>query len=107
MGAELLVPRVHFLMIAVVVVESLCGVLCPLTDWENHLRELTGETSEPASFIARWMDKLLFVDLSPSVLAACYCVFGLVVLAALILAPPRWPGRNISEDQRRESGRRK
>ena len=82
---------IHFLMIAVVVVESLCGILCPLTQWEDRLRELSGEGNEPGSFIGRWLDRLLFVDVSPSVLAACYCVFGLAVLLALVLAPPRWP----------------
>lgn len=84
---------VHFLMIAVVVVESLCGILCPLTDWEDRLRELAGETSEAGSFVGRWMDRLLFVDAPPSVLMACYCVFCLAVLLALIVAPPRWPVR--------------
>ena len=78
-------------MIAVVVVESLCGILCPLTAWEDRLRELAGEGNEPGSFVGRWMDRLLFVDVSPSVLAACYCVFGLAVLLPLMLAPPRWP----------------
>ena len=34
---------IHFLMIAVVAAESLCGVLCPLTEWEDTLRELAGE----------------------------------------------------------------
>ena len=51
------------------------------------------KANEPGSFIGRWMDRLLFVDVSPSVLAACYCVFGLAVLLVLMLAPPRWPKR--------------
>ena len=87
---------VHFLMIGVVVLESLCGVLCPLTEWENRLRELAGESSTPGSFIGHWMDRILFVDLPPEVLTACYCVFGLIVLTTLILAPPRWPGKKDS-----------
>jgi hypothetical protein len=82
---------VHFLMIAVVVAESLCGILCPLTEWEDRLRELGGEANESGSFIGHWIDRLLFVDLSPSVLAVCYCVFGLAVLLTLILAPPHCP----------------
>jgi hypothetical protein len=82
---------VHFLMIAIVVAESLCGVLCPLTEWEDRLREAAGETTEPGSFIGRWLDQLLFVDLSPAVLTTCYCAFGLAVLAALFVSPPRWP----------------
>jgi hypothetical protein len=82
---------IHFLMIAVVAAESLGGVLCPLTEWENRLRELAGDSNEPGSFIGRWMDRLLFVDAPPSLLAACYCAFGLAVLVTLIVAPPRWP----------------
>jgi hypothetical protein len=84
---------IHFLMIAVVVAESLCGILCPLTEWEDHLRKLAGEANESGSFIGRWIDKLLFVDAPPAVLVTCYCVFGAAVLLMLIFAPPRWPGR--------------
>jgi hypothetical protein len=82
---------VHFAMIAVVAMESLCGILCPLTEWEDRLRELAGEPNEPNSFIGRWVHELLFVDASPAVLAVCYCLFGSAVLLALILAPPHWP----------------
>jgi polyferredoxin len=84
---------IHLLMIALVVAESLCGVLCPLTDWEDRLRELAGEPNEPGSFIGRAIHRVLFVDASSSVLALCYCVFGLAVLLMLIVAPPRRPGR--------------
>ena len=84
---------IHFLMIAVVVVESLCGVLCPLTDWEDRLRELGGEANQPGSFIGRWVHSLLFVEASPGVLATSYCLFALAVLAMLFVVPPRWPTR--------------
>jgi hypothetical protein len=84
---------IHFLMIAVVLAESLCDILCPLTQWEDRLRELGGETSEPGSFIGRWTHEFLFLDVSPSALAICYWVFGLAVVLTLIFAPPRWPGK--------------
>lgn len=84
---------VHFGMIAVVVAESLCGVLCPLTEWEDRLRELAGEANEPNSFVGRWVHQWLFVDLSSTTLAVCYCLFSLLVVAALVVAPPRWPWR--------------
>jgi hypothetical protein len=82
---------VHFVMIAVVVFEAILGLPCPLTRWEDQLREMAGGSPEPGSFIARWMDRILFVDLPHSVLVVGYCVFGAVVLATLIFAPPRWP----------------
>lgn len=90
---------IHFLMIAVVVAESVCGILCPLTEWEDRLRELGGETGEPGSFIGRWLERLLFVDVSPSALAACYCAFAAAVLLTLVLAPPRWPKRKMTKSE--------
>ena len=82
----------HCLAIAFVALESLVGVICPLTTWENQLRELGGGTGQPGSFIGRWVHRLIFLDLPPWVFTACYCLFAAAVLATLILAPPRRPG---------------
>jgi len=93
---------VHFLMIAVVVVESLSGIICPLTVWEHRLRAAAveaegGEVDEfnadapPESFVGRWVHRLMFFTAPPWVFTVCYCLFGAAVFAALILAPPRWP----------------
>ena len=38
---------IHLAMIAAVVAESLCGIVCPLTDWEDRLREAGGAPIEP------------------------------------------------------------
>ncbi len=84
---------VHLLTIVVVVAESLGGILCPLTTWENQLRVAAGDQGRPASFMARLVHDLLFFDAPPWVFTATYCVFGAAVLLTLILAPPRWPGR--------------
>jgi hypothetical protein len=82
---------IHLLMIGVVVVESQCGVLCPLTEWEDRLREASGHSSEAGSFVGRWAHELLFVDVPLWVMSICYAVFGLAVLATYLLARPRWP----------------
>ena len=88
---------VHFLMIAVVAAESLGGILCPLTEWEDRLREQAGEVpTEPVSFVGRWVHRLLFVDVPPTVLSIGYCLFALVVLLTLVLVPPRWPWKRDS-----------
>ena len=81
----------HFLAIAYVALESLVGVICPLTTWENRLRELGGRPGQPGSFIGRWVHRLIFLDLPPWVFTVCYCLFAAAVLATLILAPPRRP----------------
>jgi hypothetical protein len=87
----------HFLMIAVVVAESLGGVLCPLTSWEDRLRELAGEPNEPGSFIGRFAENILFLDIPPHGLMVGYCVFGVAVLLALFGVPPRWPWAKIKQ----------
>jgi hypothetical protein len=81
----------HFLMIAVVVGESLLGIVCPLTDWEDALREKAGETVAQGSFIGRMVHNLLFIEVPEIGLTPFYCAFGLIVLATLFLVPPHWP----------------
>ncbi|MCC6126616.1 MAG: DUF2784 domain-containing protein [Pirellulales bacterium] len=96
---------IHFLMIAVVVGESLFGVICPLTDWEDALREKAGETVQQGTFIGRMLHDLLFLEVPQGALAPFYCVFGLIVLATVFLVPPRWPkaegGRGKAESGRK------
>jgi hypothetical protein len=83
---------IHLLLIAAVVIEGFLGFTCPLTDWEDQLRAKAGETVAQGTFIGRMIHEILFVDISTSVLSILYCIFGLGVLMAFILAPPRRPG---------------
>jgi ABC-type branched-subunit amino acid transport system permease subunit len=82
---------VHFAMIAVVAGEAAFGALCPLTEWEDGLRELGGKSSEPGTFLGRWFHAILFIDAPPGLLPACYYGFAAVALLAMIFAPPRAP----------------
>jgi len=79
----------HLLAILVVAAEAVCGITCPLTTWEHQLRALAGETSYHGDFIEAWVHRLMFFDAEPWVFTVCYVLFGLVVLATFILAPPR------------------
>src|SRR5688572_32767771 len=48
----------HLLAMAVVVLESLGGAVCPLTTWENKLRLLAGGSETYAgSFIQHWIHR--------------------------------------------------
>jgi len=81
----------HLTAIGVVVIESLAGIPCPLTVWESQLRRAAGETGYTGDFIGYWVHRLIFYRAEPWVFTMLYFVFGLAVLAAFILAPPRWP----------------
>lgn len=85
---------VHFLAIAIVVVEALNNIVCPLTTLENFLLKQSGQPVETRSFVGRYVNDLLFFEedeVPQPVFTACYCVFGALVLATLILVPPNWP----------------
>ena len=79
-------------MIAIVAVESLFGIDCPLTTWEDALREKAGGTVEQGDFIGRWVHDVLFLNVPHNAMLAAYCLFGLAVLLTLLLRRPRRPG---------------
>ncbi len=80
----------HLAAIGVVVLESLAGIPCPLTVWESQLRRTAGQTGYTGDFIGYWVHQLIFYQAEPWVFTMLYVLFGLAVLAAFILAPPRW-----------------
>ena len=74
----------HLAAILFVVGESLLGMVCPLTMWEDKLRQL--ETSD--SFIQRWLHRILFYDFPEGMLTIVYILFALLIVATFILIPP-------------------
>lgn len=79
----------HLLGIGVVVLQSWLGLICPLTVWEMELRSKAGEHAYDVSFIAYWLNELLYYDAPAWVFILCYTVFGLVVLSSWFLVRPR------------------
>lgn len=80
---------IHLTMIGIVVVESLVGIVCPLTTLEKWLRREAGQASYQGDFLATWAHDLLFVELTPEVLTVVYTAFGLLVGVTFWLAPPQ------------------
>ncbi|MBX9811653.1 MAG: DUF2784 domain-containing protein [Burkholderiales bacterium] len=74
----------HLAAIVFVAAESLAGIWCPLTVWEDALR---GTRSE-MSFIARWIHRVLFYSFPEWVFTAIHVLFALVVLATFWLVRP-------------------
>ena len=86
----------HLAAIGFVVAESLCGVTCPLTVWEQRLRELAGQASYQGDFLATWVHDLMFFDAEPWVFTVCYCSFGALVALSWLLVPPKFRRGQIS-----------
>ena len=75
----------HLAAIVFVAAESLVGVACPLTLWENVLRR---GSPDGLSFVARWVGRLLYYDLPEWAFAIAYIVFASAVAVTLWLVPP-------------------
>jgi hypothetical protein len=80
---------IHLLAIGVVMVETWLGLVCPLTEWENRLREAAGGDTYSAPFIQHWVHEILFYDFAPWVFTVAYTLFAVLVLLAWLLVPPR------------------
>ena len=89
----------HLAMIVVVVAEAWCGVACPLTTWEQSLREAAGQESYRGDFLADSVHDLLFVEAPAWAFILAYSAFGLLVLLTFVLAPPRLPGADRPADR--------
>lgn len=74
----------HLGAIALVVVESIVGVVCPLTAWENALRQIETE----GSFIQRWLHQIMFYNVPEYVLTAIYILFAGLVAMTFKWVPP-------------------
>jgi hypothetical protein len=77
----------HLVAIAFVAGESLVGLACPLTVWEDALRGGAGE----AGFIQRWVGRLLYYDFPEWVFIAAYLLFALAVVITFIRVRPERP----------------
>lgn len=79
----------HLCAIGVVVVETWVGMVCPLTSLEMALRERTANITYSGTFVAHWLQTLLYYDAPAWVFATGYTLFGLAVVAAWLKFPPR------------------
>jgi hypothetical protein len=86
----------HLLAIAVVALETVAGVRCPLTVWEEQLRAAVGDELGDGEFVRRYLGPILFsgnyIRDNFSWDALNYCYYGVAALVVLtfVLAPPRF-----------------
>jgi hypothetical protein len=80
----------HLLAIALVAIEAVIDMKCPLTEWERALREKAGETISDASFMARLANEIMFHEFDEWVFRIAHIAFAVIVVATFVIAPPRW-----------------
>jgi hypothetical protein len=74
----------HLAAILFIAAESIFGISCPLTVWEDALRNRQSGTG----FIERWIDQLLFYDAPAWVFTVAYVAFAAIVLITWAAVPP-------------------
>jgi hypothetical protein len=87
----------HLAAVAIIVLQSWLGVICPLTHWENALRARAGQPAYTESFIQHWLHAVLFYDAPAWVFTLIYSLFGGLVTLIWWLAARRQklpPGRD-------------
>ena len=85
---------VHAGAIALVVLESWFGIMCPLTWLEFRLRAAAGTPLAADGFVAYWLQRLIFHDAPPWTFTLAYTAFAALVAVTLVFYPPnrRGPG---------------
>lgn len=80
----------HILAIGIVVAQAWANQVCPLTIWENALRDAAGEKPYSGSFVEYWIGGLIYYDAPQWVFTVAYSLFGaLVVLSWTWIKPKR------------------
>ena len=79
----------HLLCVGIVVLQSWLGIICPLTVWEMAFRKKAGEAVYSGSFVAHWLESLLYYRAPDWVFVIVYTVFGALVLASWFVVRPR------------------
>ncbi len=80
---------VHLVAISIVALEAIFDIACPLTVWEQRLRDLAGDEVSRGTFIGDLLHNLIFVDAPAWAFTVAYVGFALLVAATFVLAPPR------------------
>ena len=79
----------HMIAIGIVVLQSWFGMICPLTNIEMALRARAGDATYTGSFIAHWLESLLYYQAPMWVFALINSGFGALVVIAWYRVRPR------------------
>jgi hypothetical protein len=70
----------HLLAIGVVALNAWLGQICPLTTWENDMRQVQEGRAYPSTFVGYYLKKIIYYDFPLWVFAIGYTAFTVIVL---------------------------
>jgi hypothetical protein len=81
----------HLAAIGIVAYEAIRGLRCPLTVWEEQLRELAGQVFNGSeTFMGRVLHDLMFIENQPEIFfTTMYLGVLVLVIQGLVMYPPR------------------
>lgn len=81
---------IHLAMILIVVARTTILTDCPLTSWEDDLREWGGQADLEASRVGYYLHLVIHPGLPTWVFPPVYVLFGMLVVATLWIVPVAW-----------------
>lgn len=79
----------HLALMLFIALQSWLGQLCPLTIWEQALRERAGQAAYAESFVEHWLSRLIFFQAPWWAFVAAYSAFAALTVVSWRLWPPR------------------
>jgi hypothetical protein len=79
----------HLACTVFVPLETIIGIICPLTTLENFLLRISGQQEYNRSFIGNLVSRILFYDAPEWIFATIYAALAVLVIPYFILYPPR------------------
>jgi hypothetical protein len=95
----------HLTAIGIVAYEALNHLRCPLTVWEEQLRELAGQPFNGSeTFVGRIMHNIMFIDNKPEIFfTTMYIAVFILVFQGLVMYPPRLFRMNKKDELKNEA----
>jgi hypothetical protein len=78
----------HIGLMVFIAAQSWLGQICPLTQWEQSLRGVAGQTAYSQGFIEYWLARMLYVQAPWWAFVAAYTAFAVLVIATWFWVPP-------------------
>jgi hypothetical protein len=78
----------HLALMVFIALQAWLGQLCPLTVWEQALRNRAGQATYGESFIQHWLSRMIFFEAPWWSFVAAYTAFAALVIACWWWVPP-------------------